>query len=41
MEYWYKTAAAQNIVAINFINQNLGHDVSGESGFYMQHHGLF
>ncbi|MCC2135400.1 anion permease, partial [Bacillus licheniformis] len=23
-----KTAAAQNIVAINFINQNLGHDVS-------------
>ena len=28
-----KTAAAQNIVAINFINQNLGHDVSWESGF--------
>ena len=32
---------AQNIVATNFINQNLGHDVSwGEWFLYAKHHGL-
>ena len=34
-----KTAAAQNIVAINFINQNLGHDVSWGEWFYMLRRG--
>ena len=28
------------IVATNFINQNLGHDVSWENGSYMLQHGL-
>ena len=36
MEHWYKTRVAQNIVATNFINQNLGHDVSwGEWFLYV------
>ena len=35
-----KTAAAQNIVATNFINQNLGHDVSWGEWFLYAHHGL-
>ena len=30
-----KQRYAQNIVATNFINQNLGHDVSWENGSYM------
>ena len=33
LEHWYKSA--QNIVATNFINQNLGHDVSWENGSYI------
>ena len=31
---------AQNIVATNFINQNLGHDVSWGEWFLYAHHGL-
>ena len=34
-----KTAAAQNIVAINFINAKLGVDVSWGNGSCTQHHG--
>ena len=36
-----KTAAAQNIVAINFINQSLGHDVSWGEWFYLQRLGQY
>jgi sodium-dependent dicarboxylate transporter 2/3/5 len=35
-----KTAAAQNIVAIGFINKSMGQDISWANGSYMQHHGL-
>ena len=36
-----KTAAAQNIVAINFINDQLNTDISWGSGYYMQDLGLY